>query len=283
MESSANTESGPVNANAGAQKATRERSQIEFPYSDMGQAEALAVCLMTKGGGSADPAQLASWLDQSANGGSFRSGLSAARIFGFVESDRGTVRITQDGKDVTDADKASAVRVEAFLRVPLFAALFDKFKGYALPPAAAIERQMVDIGVPTKQKERARQVFQKSANRAGFVDQSSGRLTKPSVQTVSERKKEGDLPPRSGGGDGGGKDFEGSKTEAHNPFIAGLLSQLPSADKYTTWPLEDQAEWLTAAASIFKLLSKAKGRIEVVARAEVQTPTGVTQSAKEIE
>ena len=241
-------------------KQVRERSQIKFPYTDLGQAEELARKLFERGGGVAEPAQLAVWLDQSATGGTFRSRLSAAHMFGFIESDRNSVRLTDSGRDVLDPDKTCSVRTEAFLHVPLFQAMYDKNNGRTLPPAAALERQMMDLGVPTKQKGRARQVFQKSATVAQFVDQDSGRFTKPADSSLtttddrSDEKPEKDNEPRGSGGDG---------PSDHHPFVAGLLSELPKREDYLKWCVGDQAEWLRAAASIFKLLSKQPGRIKV--------------------
>ena len=282
MESESNPESASVNESAAPPKATRAQRKIEFPYTDLAQAEVLADRLMVRGGGSAESQQLAGWLNQSANGGTFRTGLSAAKLFGFIETERGSVIITAEGKDVNDSNKAVVVRVDAFLRVPLFAALFDKFKGYPLPPPAAVERQMVELGVPPKQKERARQVFMKSAVKAGFVDAATGRLIKPAVQAAHDQKKAATAPNPGGnrgdGGDDGDKE-DGRKKQPHNPFVEGLLSQLPQSDKYVGWTLEDQAEWLSAAASIFKLLSKAKGRIDVSIQLEKQTPPGANQTA----
>ena len=37
-----------------------------------------------------------------------------------------------------------------------------------MPPAAALEREMVELGVSPKQKDKARQVFERSAEQAGF-------------------------------------------------------------------------------------------------------------------
>jgi hypothetical protein len=53
-----------------------------------------------------------------------------------------------------------------------------EYKGNALPPPPAIERQMEQLRVSPKQKERARQTFMKSAQYAGFIDSSTGRFVK---------------------------------------------------------------------------------------------------------
>ena len=255
------------------QKQSRERSQIEFPYTDISQAEELARKLF-EGGGAAEPAQLATWMDKSAAGGTFRSRLSAARMFGFIEIDRNSVRITDKGRDALDPDKARAVRSEAFLRVPLFAAMYEKNRGYELPPAAAIERQMMELGVPKKQKERARQVFQKSATVAQFIDPGSGRFIKPAVGPGAKKADSSNADPETSkvgiGGGGGGDDGK----SGHHPFIEGLLNELPKGDNYPDWKIEDQAEWLRTAAGIFKLLSKQPGRIKV----EFERPTASSET-----
>jgi hypothetical protein len=54
--------------------------------------------------------------------------------------------------------------------------MFQQYEGHVLPPAAAIERQIESLGVPPKQKERARQTFSKSAQYAGFFHEGSGRF-----------------------------------------------------------------------------------------------------------
>ena len=149
-------------ANTSDELQTRERTQINFPYSDMGTAEEVTAMLLAKGGGAAEPQQLAAWLNMTAKGGTFRSRVSAARMFGFVTTSRGSIEITALGRRVVDDASAAVARAEAFLNVPLFEAMFKKNNGLALPPAAAIERQMVELGVPKKQNERARRVFQKS-------------------------------------------------------------------------------------------------------------------------
>ena len=123
-----------VSDKAASQARKRERSQIEFPYTDIGQASELVHALYHKGGGSAEREQLAAWMNQSASGGTFRSRVSAAAMFGFIRGQRGNIDITELGREVVDDASRPAALVEAFLRVPLFHALFDKFNGYPLPP-----------------------------------------------------------------------------------------------------------------------------------------------------
>ena len=66
--------------------------------------------------------------------------------------------------------------------------MYDQYKGNALPPPPAIERQMEELGVSPKQKERARQTFMKSAQYAGFIDPANGRFVKPGIVQKDEVK-----------------------------------------------------------------------------------------------
>lgn len=201
VDQTLDTEGLPATHDAGKMK--RARSQIEFPYTDLESSIELVAMLHQKAGMSCEDVQLASWLNQSAAGGGFRSRLSAGRMFGLTETNSSTVNITSLGLDAIDPDRGPAARAEAFLRVELFRAMYDQFKGYALPPAAAIERQMEALGVAPKQKDRARQTFMKSAVYANFIDAQTGRFTKPAFAAPAPKDAADQVQPPNGGGGGG--------------------------------------------------------------------------------
>jgi hypothetical protein len=50
-----------------------------------------------------------------------------------------------------------------------------------LPPAAALSRDIVALGVSEKQKDRARLIFERSADQAGFFEHGKQRLVMPGV------------------------------------------------------------------------------------------------------
>lgn len=176
----------------------RDRTLIEFPYTDLNRASELTAMLAQAGGKVwIEQTQLAVAMDMSAGGGTFRGRLSAARMFGFIETEGGKVRISDLGLHLLEESTESAAKVEAFLKVPLYRAMYDSYNGFALPPAAAIERQMQTFGVPPKQAERARQAFASSANAAGYIA-SNGRFSKPAIAPAPAREG------GSGGGNGGG-------------------------------------------------------------------------------
>ncbi len=160
----------------------RFRSEIEFPYADLESATELAQTIHDKAGSSCETDELAAWMGQSASGGTFRTRLGAARMFGLIDRGEKRVNLTQLGRDVLpNSGNERGARVDAFLNVELFRAMYDQYKGHALPPTPAIERQVAQLGVSPKQTERARQTFMKSAQFAGFIDASSGRFVKPGI------------------------------------------------------------------------------------------------------
>jgi hypothetical protein len=235
-----------------ADEKKRFRSEIEFPYSDLESAVELAKTVHDKAGSSCEVEELAAWMGQSASGGTFRTRLGAARMFGLIETGQGRVTLTQLGREVfNDSGSGRAAKVTAFLNVELFGVMYDKYKANALPPPPALERQMEQLGVSPKQKERARQTFMKSAQYAGFIDASSGRFVKPGIATRDEVQRpldKIDEGRKRGGGDNGN-----DPPDLH-PFVQGLLKELPKAGD--VWPEDQRKLWLDTAASIFKMIYK---------------------------
>ena len=241
-------------SNAGKQAAaerTRIVSEIGFPYADLESAIELAQTIHSKAGTSCEVGELAAWMGQSATGGTFRTRLGAARMFGLIESSQGRTTLTQLGRDVLEGSGSErSARVTAFLNVELFRVMYDQYKGNALPPPPAIERQMEQLGVSPKQKERARQTFMKSAQYAGFIDSATGRFVKPGIaKSEAAMGEQIQAVEDSGLGGGGG----GEPPNLH-PFVQGLLRELPPAGDY--WPEEKRKLWLDTAASIFKMIYK---------------------------
>ena len=81
--------------------------------------------------------------------------------------------------------KKKLPEVDSFLTVPLYKALYEQFKGATLPPTSGLVGAMVTLGVGPKVKEKARQVFQRSAKQAGFFEFGNSRLVAPSIEASS--------------------------------------------------------------------------------------------------
>jgi hypothetical protein len=255
------TESPAAAPPAAAAKADdpRGRSTIEFPYFDLGSAIEVAKAVKNVGGsGVADWTSVAVKLNMASDGGGFRQRVMTGKSFGMVDYSRGSIELTELGLRVVDPQYERAAKVEAFLKVPLYKTLFDKLNGQTLPPAAAIERMAEQAGVAPKQKDKARQVFMRSAKQAGFFEISSERLATPPGLNGGGRDQTGvdqgasqpDSRARDQGG-GGGAGNGGGGAGKH-PFVLGLLQKLPEPE--TDWTVEARAKWLTAATNIFDLM-----------------------------
>ncbi len=248
--------------------ARREKSTIEFAYADLDEAVSVAKVVHEHYGQQCTPDQLAAALGHGTTaGGAFRLKVSTARNFGLIESGRQDIILTPLGREVVDPSREASARARAFLNVPLYRRVFEAYRGQLLPRDIALENDMVRWGVALKQKERARQVFQRSAQQAGFFAHGRDRLVAPAGVNIGQAAgtpigsgnppAPPPPPPRDDrlgsrgdqfGGDGGGG---GGKPELH-PAIQGLLVTLPAAG--SSWPIEKQEKWVTALKSVLELV-----------------------------
>lgn len=231
-------------------KATRayERSTIEFPYNDLDDAVSIAKAIHMNAGMSCTLDQLAAYLGQSMTSGAFRGRVSNAGTFRLTENERGGVRLSDLGLRAVDENKEPEARADAFLSVPLYLEIYEKYRGYTLPPAAALEREMLALGVSSKQTNKARQAFMRSAKQAGFFTHGEDRLVKPAfgatpttkpIKSASgEEKPKGKGEGGSGGGDNVGLNLD--------PLIIELLRKIPPADK--GWPVAKRLRWMRTFA-----------------------------------
>lgn len=255
----------------------RERSTIGFSYTDLDAAVELVRGVHSAGGNACDYDQLAAELKMEAKGGGFRLRVSGAQMFGLVTYERGRISLTDLGRQMLDSPQERAARVAAFLTVPLYAKVYEQFKGSPLPPQAGLERAIEAMGVGGKVKDKARQVMLRSAKQAGFLDAAPDRLVKPASRQESAVDKptgnaEGGNDSATGraggpaGGEGGGRD---------HPLIQGLLMTLPAPG--SEWSADERVNWLTMASSIFTMIYKGgQAKIQI---SMTTTKTGDTTSA----
>jgi hypothetical protein len=72
------------------------------------------------------------------------------RLFGLQLSSTSSSEESGPAFVLPNSSNAAAGRVTAFLNVELFRVMYDQFKGHALPPPPAIERNVVESGVSPK-------------------------------------------------------------------------------------------------------------------------------------
>ena len=219
----------------------RQRSAIAFPYTDYENVESIANAIHENvGHGDCSPGQLAAWTNQSAKSSGFRTQLSAARLFGVLEGEGDALRLSDMGRRIVDPTKARAAKAEAFLRVPLFKALYEKYKDGVTPPSAALEREIAGLGVGEKQKARARQVFESSAQQTGFREAAPNRLVAPAVVVKPPPADDDKNKRKNGGGQGGGEGLD------LDPLLVALLHKIPEQGQ--EWPAERRLRWFKTFA-----------------------------------
>lgn len=246
----------------------RQRSKIAFPYSDFESALQVPQAIYENvGHGSCSaPAQLAPWMRQSAKSSGFRTQLAAARLFGLIDSENSeTYRLTELGIQVLDPAQARLAKAESFLRVPLFKALYEKYKTSLIPPTAALEREIAQLGVSEKQKARARQIFESSAEQTGFREQGTQRLVMPAVVVLPPAR---DGAPGSNGGSGGGAGNMGGNDGGGihldlDPLLLALLQKIPVQNE--RWPEEKRLRWFrTFAMNVSQVYDEDDSPVELI-------------------
>lgn len=270
----ASAQATPI-ASAPSASKEREQSTIAFPYNDLDDAVEVARAIHDNFGLECTNDQLAGAMNQTVTSGAFRLKVAAARTFGLVHSTRGNLALTDNGRAILDETQERSARARAFLFVPLYNAIHEAYKGNILPPAAALEREMVKLGVAVKQADKARQAFERSAQSAGFFQHGRNRLVMPSnvaspaaapAEKPGDAEQLGDREDRSKNNNGGGG---GGHSDLH-PFIEGLLRTLPEPE--SEWQAEDRVKWLQTAANIFDLIYKGSGGIRVETATAVRSP-----------
>ncbi|MCA4920410.1 MAG: hypothetical protein ING82_13370 [Roseomonas sp.] len=251
----------------GGEERTNERSSIAFPYVDLNSVVEVAKALHARAGrGACELDGLAAELKQVV-GGAFRLRTAAAKVFGLMEKEgRNAARLTPLGLRIISPDEEIAARADAFLAVPLYQKIFERYRGGLLPPPKALEREMMVFGVAPKVADRARQAFERSADQAGFFEAGDNRLVRPRIDAEPNGSRS---LPETGRSEDLRKEEkipvnEGVRSDENlHPFIQGLLKTLPATG--SQWPIKDRAKWLKLAANAFDLIYEGEGEIEIKA------------------
>jgi hypothetical protein len=102
---------------------------------------------------------------------------------------------------------------------------------------------MEQLGVSPKQKERARQVFQKSAIFAGYIDQATGRFVRPGNGGGQVQREEPPEPKDKGKGGGAGSGGNGLNLD---PLLIELLRKVPKKEE--GWEAAKCVRWFRTFA-----------------------------------
>lgn len=228
----------------GGASVPRERTAIAFPYVPLH--DVVEMILKVEGRGHRCRVdELAADLDQQRGSGAFRSRMSAGRMFGATEVVRGNISLTELGLRICNPKMRAQALAEAFLNVPLYKAIYDKFAGGKLPPGPGIEAEMIRLGVPRKQAQKARQALIRSAETADYFRNGRDRLVRPPASSIA------------GGHSGAPAPEKPTVPPAEVPMedhhlIKGLVAQLPAQGQRFT--PKQRRRWLEAAKLNLELI-----------------------------
>lgn len=275
MADEVSSQSDPTAVN---QKKKRQRSTIGFPYSDLETSVLLARAIHSNvGHGECDDDQLAAWTKQSSKSSTFRVQVYAARIFGIIEGEGTHHTLTPLGRRVVDLSTNKEAKIEAFLNVPLFREVYEKYKGGVIPPTStALEHELAQLGVAAKQASRARVSLERSADSAGFFENGRDRLVKPGLRNASALEEAPGDQSDTSMDQNNSRQSPGAVAQSQpigndlHPFIQGLLQSLPEPD--SEWETADRVKWLQTAANIFDLIYKGGNGIIVEAAIADRSP-----------
>jgi hypothetical protein len=152
---------------------TGSKFGILHPYFDLNDSLEVAKVVHDRGGGQCARDLVAAALGYSTTkSGAFLSRISAAKQFGLIRVGGDVVSTTDKAitilHPVMDSD-ATIGRRDAFLNVPLFQKVFDKFKGSSLPQEIGLQNFFKsEFKIPDDRLKPAVRVMLASAEQAGF-------------------------------------------------------------------------------------------------------------------
>ncbi len=239
--------------------APRVAAENRFPSYDLNSCVALSKTVKERGGNVCTPEQLGGLLGYTnINGGGFVSRVAAAKMFGLIETVQGRYRTTPRAETilypVTPDDRRAALR-DAFLSVPSFHRVYDRFKGARLPEALGLQNYVrAEFGTQVGERTvLALRVLLDSADHAGFFTATRGQrtqLVEPIIGVASPDPSHSESEVTANGG-GGGESPPGMEPTAYrsaavsgppspaglHPALCGLLTLLPA--QAGPWPGRD--------------------------------------------
>ena len=249
-------------------KFDRVPSTIQFPYTDLSDAIAVAEGLLKGGGVPLSRDQLAAAMGLAPGGGGFATKVATARTFGVLESVSGKYQLTELGYEIVDSGRQAEAKVKAFMNVGLYKRTFDEFRNKLLPPRPhGLDAAFMSFGVTAKNTRFARLAFEKSARLAGLYPAGNedrlvmpfGPTTAPLVGAVVEAPTETahlsrmPEPERQAL-----TTLIQTSSENLHPSILNWLEELPPPK--SDWSKEEQADWLQALATMFRTIYKSDTR-----------------------
>ena len=204
-----------------------------YPRRGLGQAIAVteAAAAVAAGDDWCLRSAVAEHMGRTPDSQTFRLQIAAAHLFGLVSKDRLRLGITSLGAAVLDPQRAPQARIEAFMRVELYARVCSDLAGVNLPNRSGLAIYMMRGGIPKSSTREAVTAFLQSARTAGLL--TDNQLSRPAAAATEPQA----ASPR----------WEALGIEA----LEALWRMLP-AEQFET-PQQRQ-RWWTAFVAVFDLV-----------------------------
>lgn len=237
------------------------RAKLAYPYYPLDNALRIAELIHKNAGGPCTPHQLVGFLNYtSVRSGAYQMRTSAARQFGFIRYSKDGISVTERAEKILNPvmpEDAIAAKSDAFLAVDMYEQIYEKFKGRVLPPEEGLKNLLrQEYNLSGDRAGPATRVFLASAEQAGFLKESGGklRLVEPVIRSSGAKP----APEK-----------ESATPEVEKPdldsvgihsAILGLLQELPSAKK--SWTKSQKEAFKTAFLATLDLIYPAEGKTD---------------------
>lgn len=236
---------------------TGSKYGILHPYFDLNDSLAVAKVVHDRGGGQCARDLVAAALGYSTTkSGAFNSRISAAKQFGLVRVEGDIVSTTDKAitilHPVMDLD-ATIGRRDAFLSVPIFQKVYEKFKGSSLPQESGLQNFFKsEFKISDERLKPAVRVMLASAEQAGFFAAAGNtRLIAPGGVQVAAGKLEPSKADSEGHADRSKVSPPATISEGSSnvhPALIAMLRELPRSG--TEWPPAKKDRFMAAFRSI---------------------------------
>ncbi len=192
------------------------------------------------------------------NNGAYLSRVGAAKAFGLIEGSSQALHVTDLAQNILQpiyAEASDAYKLEAFLLVPLFNAVFSELEGKPLPEAAGLQNLLKNqYGVGDKQAPMAAARLRESAEQAGLFKVVPNRMIRPASAPlprstgVNLQDQDTTDEPRQAERSAG----PAPTPEKYPKLLEGVLEQLPPAS--AGWDEDGLSDWLDLAEMALRVI-----------------------------
>lgn len=236
----------PRQTNEGEAKQSRVAAEHRYPVYDLDSSIEVARVIFERAGGAVTADHLAALLKYTTtNSGSFLARIAAARSFDLIErSGRVYVPTALAMRIITPeyAEDELQARSEAWLAVPLYKAIYERYEGKQLPLEVGLRNTLqTSYGIPANRTALAHRVLMDSAEQAGYFNARGGarsHLVRPFLSPISRSEREESIHDDEpfGGGRGGGGEGQlppvapTTKEQVQLEYIRKLIARLDNAE-----------------------------------------------------